>query len=82
MTHRHTVTVPAHVLQDLLGNAFLMSLGQANEEFVTEQIDALQECLTEQVGDMDTVYGREPKPAIEVSFTGRPMGEIINFPKR
>ena len=61
---KHEVTVPAHILQSLLGNAFLMSIGH-DDGIVTEQINALQKCLTEQVGNMDTVYGRPPKPTTD-----------------
>jgi hypothetical protein len=55
-----TVTVPAHVLQDLLVNAITMSAGGYNHATVSKQADVLQACIDEQVGDSNAVYSREP----------------------
>ena len=78
-----SVKVPAHILQDLIFNAGLMAAGQPQDEVVTEQCDALQACITQQVGDCDAVYGRKPGTSpSEISFIEQPMAEIINFPTR
>ena len=70
----HSVTVPAHVLQDLIFNAGLsaIALGPDMDRAVSEQTAELQACIDEQVGDSDTVYGR-PKgtsaaPGFELAF--------------
>ncbi len=75
-----TVTVPASVLQDLIFNAGLVSIGQGNmETTVQAQAAQLQECIDEQVGDSNAVYGRELPPAdgIELAFIGNDDPKVV-----
>ena len=65
----HKVTVDAATLQDLIFNAGLMCAGQHNDAVVTAQCDALQACIDEQVGDSDTVYGRNGAASEDFSLT-------------
>ena len=66
---KHNVTVPAHVLQDLLFNVELMTAIADGPSALAGQVAKLQACITEQVGNSDVVYDREiPVEGIEVDF--------------
>lgn len=76
----NTVTVPAHILQDLIWNAQLATIGQGPmEATVGEQTATLQACIDSQVGDSNAVYERDIPAAdgIELAFIPHDDAKVV-----